>query len=84
MNKSNDLSTTSESDNEYLVDSRYCRTIFRCKRKALKKTIKLIHGRCIVVYRGTRDLLPNAAKDADQNYYSCKLKFFFLYKKENN
>ncbi|CAF1084400.1 unnamed protein product [Adineta ricciae] len=66
----NELSTTSESDSEYLVDSRYCRTTVKCKRKALKKTIKLIHGRCVVIYRGSGDLLPIAAKDADRNCYS--------------
>ncbi|CAF0783441.1 unnamed protein product [Adineta steineri] len=65
----NELSTTSESDSEYLVDSRYCRTTVKCKRKALKKTIKLIHGRCIVIYRGSGDLLSIAAKDADRNCY---------------
>ncbi|UJR33949.1 hypothetical protein I4U23_021367 [Adineta vaga] len=65
----NELSTTSESDSEYLVDSRYCRTTVKCKRKALKKTIKLIHGRCVVIYRGSGDLLPIAAKDADRNCY---------------
>ncbi|CAF0725918.1 unnamed protein product [Rotaria sordida] len=65
----NELSSTSESDCGYLVDSRYCRTTVRCKRKALKKTIKLIHGRCVVIYRGSGDLLPIAAKDADRNCY---------------
>ncbi|CAF4539073.1 unnamed protein product [Rotaria sp. Silwood1] len=65
----NELSSTSESDSEYLVDSRYCRTTVKCKRKALKKTIKLIHGRCVVIYRGSGDLLPIAAKDADRNCY---------------
>ncbi|CAF2333732.1 unnamed protein product [Rotaria sp. Silwood2] len=65
----NELSSTSESDSEYLVDSRYCRATIKCKRKALKKTIKLIHGRCVVVYRGSGDLLPIAAKDADRNCY---------------
>ncbi len=68
----NELSTTSESDSEYLVDSRYCRTTVKCKRKALKKTIKLIHGRCVVIYRGSGDLLPIAAKDADRNCYCGK------------
>jgi hypothetical protein len=68
----NEISTTSESDSEYLVDSRYCRTTVKCKRKALKKTIKLIHGRCVVIYRGSGDLLPIAAKDADQNCYCGK------------
>ena len=68
----NELSTTTESDSEYLVDSRHCRTIIKCKRKALKKTIKLIHGRCVVIYRGSGDLLPIAAKDADQNCYCGK------------
>ena len=72
MNHINDLSSTSESDSEYLVDSRYCRTTVKCKRKALKKTIKLIHGRCVVIYRGSRDLLPIAAKDADRNCYCGK------------
>ena len=71
----NELSTTSESDSEYLVDSRYCRTTVKCKRKALKKTIKLIHGRCVVIYRGSGDLLPIAAKDADRNCYSGKIVF---------
>ena len=33
----NELSTTSESDSEYLVDPRYCRATVKCKRKALKK-----------------------------------------------
>ncbi|CAF3254521.1 unnamed protein product [Rotaria socialis] len=65
----NELSSSSESDGPYLVDSRYCRTTIRCKRKSLKKTIKLIHGRCVVIYRGTGDLLPIAAKDADRNCY---------------
>ena len=65
----NELSTTSESDSEYLVDARYCRTTVKCKRKALKKTIKLIHGRCVVIYRGSGDLLSIAAKDADRNGY---------------
>ena len=69
INQFNELSTTSESDSEYLVDSRYCRTTVKCKRKALKKTIKLIHGRCVVIYRGSGDLLPIAAKDADRNCY---------------
>ena len=69
MYEPNELSTTSESDSEYLVDPRYCRTTVKCKRKALKKTIKLIHGRCVVIYRGSADLLSIAAKDADRNSY---------------
>jgi hypothetical protein len=69
MYNANELSTTSESDTEYLVDSRYRRKVVKCKRKALKKTIKLIHGRCVIIYRGCSDLLSIAAKDADRNGY---------------
>ena len=86
INNINEISSTSESDSEYLVDWRYCRTKIKCKRKTLKKTIKLIHGRCVVIYRGSGDLLPIAAKDADQNCYYGKSIFTFpcLKKKPSN
>lgn len=70
----NETSSTSESDSEYIVDSRYYRKTVKYKRKTLKKTIKLIHGRCVVIYRGAGDLLSIAAKDADRNCYCGNLK----------
>ena len=69
-NQTNEFSSSTESDSEYLVDPKQCRTTIKCKRKTLKKTVKLIHGRCVVIYRGTGDLLSIAAKDADRNGYS--------------
>lgn len=67
-----ELSSSSGSDDPYLQDSKYYRTTIKHKRKSLKKTVKLIHGRCVVIYRGTGDLLPIAAKDADKNCYCGK------------
>ncbi|CAF1236267.1 unnamed protein product, partial [Didymodactylos carnosus] len=72
---------TTESDSEYLVDTKNCRTTVKCKRKSLKKTIKLIHGRCVVIYRGSGDLLPIAAKDADRN---CYCDFVFVVHDKNS